>query len=299
MNGDRPKSGWLVSWRQWLRNRFCYSSVDKEAILAILRANQQRSFVGHEGLAMVEGVFGLGELQVRDVMVPRSRMEVIQHNTPLESLLTQVSIIGHSRVPVINEQRHEIIGVILVKDLLHYCQQVDSFHFDLREVLRVPLFVPESKRLNVLLREFRKTRNHLAIVIDEFGGIAGLITIEDILEQIVGDIEDEHDDEEEVFIAPHGPKSYLVKAITPIEEFNQHFQMDLSDEEVDTVGGFVLRTLGHMPYKGEQTLLNGWRVKVLRADQRRIYLLEVSVHSEQDNESGVSLSKDELDTSPS
>jgi magnesium and cobalt transporter len=230
---------------------------------------------------MVEGAFQVSEMQVRDVMVPRSQMVVVERDAPFDDVLATVIESGHSRFPVIGESRDEVVGTLLAKDLLPYLAGDREAAFNIRDTLRPAVFVPESKRLNVLLRDFRSTRNHMAIVVDEYGGVAGLVTIEDVLEQIVGDIDDEYDiGDEESFIKRHSDAEYIVKALTPIEDFNAAFGTEFSDEEFDTVGGLLLKAFGRLPERGDTVELEGLRFEVLHSDGRRIHLLKV--HSEPD-----------------
>ena len=225
---------------------------------------------------MIDGVIEVAEMQVRDIMIPRSQMVVVERDADLKVILETVVDSAHSRFPAVGENRDEVIGILLAKDLLPYFLEGEELRFNLRDILRPAVFIPESKRLNVLLKEFRASRNHIAIVVDEYGGVAGLVTIEDVLEQIVGDIEDEHDIEEDAYIFQHRDNDYTVKAITPIEDFNESFQVDFSDEEFDTIGGLVMNGFGHMPKRGETLNLGDFHFKVLRASSRQIYLLQVS-----------------------
>lgn len=263
------------SWLERLGLAFTGEPQDREQLLEILRDAQQRNLFDHYALAMIEGVFEVMDEQVRDVMIPRSQMVVVEEDEKLEEVLKIVVPSGHSRFPVIGDNRDEVIGILLAKDLLQYAtQSKDSF--DLRDIIRPAVFIPESKHLNTLLREFRSNRNHMAIVVDEYGGVSGLVTIEDVLELIVGEIDDEHDQEEGINIRSQSKGNYLVAALTEIEEFNEYFQTDFDDEEFDTVGGVILGHLGHMPKRGEQIELNGFGFKVLSADSRRIHRLQVS-----------------------
>jgi magnesium and cobalt transporter len=247
---------------------------DREQLLALLRSAYQRNLLDADALSMIEGALTVSEMPVRDIMVPRAQMDVIDINEPVESFIPQVIATAHSRFPVIDQNRDDVIGVLLAKDLLrHYAGEEE---FNVREMLRPVVFVPESKRLNVLLREFRASRNHMAIVVDEYGGVAGLVTIEDVLEQIVGDIEDEYDfDEASDNILLESSGRYRVKALTQIADFNAAFGSGFSDEEHDTVGGLVIARLGRLPKRGEIVVIDGYKFQVLRADSRRIYTLLV------------------------
>jgi len=207
---------------------------------------------------------------VRDIMIPRSHMIVLEEDTPYEEMLPVISDSGHSRFPVIGENRDEIVGVLLAKDLLRYVDEEKRKEFDIKDVLRKTIFVPESKRLNILLKEFRASRNHMAVVVDEYSGVAGLVTIEDVLEQIVGDIDDEHDVEDVGNIRRMGVNRYSIKALTPIEEFNEFFESGFNEEESDTLAGMLMKHLGHMPKRGEAITIDNYLFKVMSADSRRI-----------------------------
>ena len=246
-----------------------------EELLQVLRHAQQRDLFGQDALAMIEGVFQVADMQARDIMIPRSQMVVVEDDVSLEEMLPAIIESGHSRFPVIDDSRDEVIGVLLAKDILRYFSEDERANFDLRDILRSAVFVPESKRLNTLLQDFRTSRNHMAIVVDEYGGTAGLITIEDVLEQIVGDIGDEHDTEEEAAIRQHGVGRYTVEALTPIDDFNEHFGTQYSDETFDTIGGLVVNHIGHVPSVGETATIDRFWFKVLDADSRRIRELQV------------------------
>jgi magnesium and cobalt transporter len=248
---------------------------DREQLIGLLRSAHDRNLLDSDGLAMIEGVLQVSEMQARDIMVPRSQMDVIDVNEPPDRFIPLVIETAHSRFPVIGDSRDDVIGILLAKDLLRYYAGEEEF--DVRDMLRPAVFIPESKPLNVLLKEFRKNRNHIAIVVDEYGGVAGLITIEDVLEQIVGDIEDEYDfDEAEDNIVQEKRGIYRVKALTEIADFNTAFGTTFNDEEFDTVGGLVLKRFGRVPKRGEQMQIDTLNFRVLRADSRRIYLLQVS-----------------------
>lgn len=250
---------------------------NRTELLEVLQDAHERKLIDADALAMIEGVFQVSELAARDIMVPRSQMDVIDINTPIEEWLPMVLTTGHSRFPAIEDDRDKVVGVLLAKDMLRYYVEES---FDVRTMLRPPLFIPESKRLNVLLAEFRAKHNHLAVVVDEYGGVAGLITIEDVLEQIVGDIEDEYDFNEEddnvlaVKAGADGPR-WRVKALTELEQLNQELDVALSNPEVDTIGGFVTDHLARMPRKGEIVEIGNLRFEILRADARQIHVLLV------------------------
>lgn len=248
---------------------------DREQLLELMRSAYDRNLLDADALAMIEGVLQVAEMQARDIMVPRSQMDVIDVTESPDKFIPFVIQTAHSRFPVIGENKDDVIGILLAKDLLRYYAGEEEFN--VREMLRPAVFIPESKPLNVLLKEFRKNRNHIAIVVDEYGGVAGLVTIEDVLEQIVGDIEDEYDfDEVEDNIIQDKGGNFRIKAITEIEDFNARFGTDFSDEAFDTVGGLVLSAFGRVPKRGEQITIEGYTFKVLRADSRRVYLLQLS-----------------------
>jgi magnesium and cobalt transporter len=246
---------------------------DREQLIELLRSSYERNLMDADALTMIEGVLQVSELQARDIMVPRAQMDIVDIHEPPEQFLPKVIEAGHSRFPVIGESKDDIVGILLAKDLLRYFAKQE---FQVREMLRPAVFIPESKRLNVLLRDFRRNRNHMAIVVDEYGGVAGLVTIEDVLEQIVGEIEDEYDfDETEANILMDRSGLYRVKAQTEIGDINDTFGTQFSDEEFDTIGGLVLSKFGRLPKRGEETVIDGLRFRVLRADSRRLHTLLV------------------------
>jgi magnesium and cobalt transporter len=247
---------------------------DRGELLNLLHAAYEKNLLDGDALSMIEGVMQVSEMQVRDIMVPRAQMDLIDiHDTP-DRFIPHVIATAHSRFPVIDRDRDDVIGILLAKDLLRYYAGEEEFN--VRDMLRPAVFVPESKRLNVLLREFRANRNHMAIVVDEYGGVAGLVTIEDVLEQIVGEIEDEYDlDETEDNIVQEGPNRWRVKAPAEIASFNEAMGTSFPDEDFDTVGGLVLHRFGRLPKRGESITLEGLRFTVLRADSRRLHLLSV------------------------
>jgi magnesium and cobalt transporter len=232
-----------------------------------------------EEKSMLTGVLEVSETQVREVMVPRSQMVVIDIDDPFDETLKMIVESGHSRFPVIGEDRDEVLGILLAKDLLRYFGSDAARDVTIRKLLRPAAVIPESKRLNALLKEFRASHNHMAIVVDEYGGVAGLLTIEDVLEEIVGEIEDEHDDEEAEFIRPDGDRngrpSFAVRALTRVEDFNDYFECELADDEYDTVGGLVMHELGRLPRRGEKVEFGGFVFAVIKADKRRIDALQV------------------------
>jgi magnesium and cobalt transporter len=247
---------------------------DRGELTQLLRSAYSRNLLDADALSIIEGALTVSEMAVRDIMVPRAQVDFIDINEPVEKFVKQVIATAHSRFPVIDQNRDDVIGVLLAKDLLRFYAGEEEFN--VREMLRPAVFVPEAKRLNVLLREFRASRNHMAIVIDEYGGVAGLVTIEDVLEQIVGDIEDEYDfDEASDNILPEPGGRHRVKALTQIADFNAAFGTHLSDEAADTIGGYLIKHLGRLPKRGESVVIEGLRFQVLRADSRRVYTLLV------------------------
>lgn len=253
---------------------------DREQLLELLHGAYEKSLMDADSLAMIEGVLQVSEMQVRDIMIPRSQMDVIDITQSPESFISHVIETAHSRFPVIEDNKNDVIGILLAKDLLRYYAGED---FDIRDMLRPAVFIPEAKRLNVLLKEFRSNRNHIAIVVDEYGGVAGMVTIEDVLEQIVGDIEDEYDyDEDEDNIIQNADGQYRVKALTEIADFNEAVGTDFSDEEFSTMGGLVVSQFGHLPKRNEEITFDGLRVKVLRADSRRLHSIQIEKVIQQD-----------------
>jgi len=250
---------------------------ERSRLLESLKESQQKGLIDMDALIMIEGVFQVSEMRVRDIMVPRSHMVVIQKDQSIEKMLSIVSSSGHSRFPVIDESLDEIVGILLAKDLAHYSDEASRKSFELKDILRPAVFVPESKRLNVLLKDFRTSRNHMAVVIDEYSGAAGLVTIEDVLEQIVGEIDDEHDAADAINIQRHGFNRYTLKAITPITEFNDFFGTEFSSEQFDTVAGLILNELGHMPERGEEVIIEDYQFKIISSSSRRINNLQVTL----------------------
>jgi len=247
---------------------------DRDELLELLHGAFEHKLLDADALSMIEGVLQVSEMTVRDIMIPRAQMDVVSIDDAPEEFLPLVLETKHSRFPVIGENKDDVVGILLAKELLFYYRNPDGF--DLRETLRPVVFVPESKRLNVLLRDFRANRNHIAIVIDEYGGVSGLVTIEDVLEQIVGDIEDEYDfDESEDNIIAEANGRHRVKAQTEIVDFNAYFGTDFADDEFDTVGGLVLQAFGRLPKRGETANIGDYRFRVVRADSRRIYTLQI------------------------
>jgi magnesium and cobalt transporter len=268
-NGDKPR------WLERLSNFLLREPEDREQLIEMLHAAYENNLVDADALSMIEGVLQVSEMQVRDVMIPRSQMDVIDITDPPEKFIPFVIETAHSRFPVIEENKDDIIGILLAKDLLRYYAGED---FEVRDMLRPAVFIPESKRLNVLLKEFRSNRNHIAIVVDEYGGVAGMVTIEDVLEQIVGDIEDEYDfDETEDNIIRDVNGRYRVKALTEIADFNEVLGTSFSDDEFSTIGGLVVSKFGHLPKRGEQITIDQLKFTALRADSRRLHSMSVEV----------------------
>ncbi len=270
------QTGSTGSWFRRLANSITGEPRDLDELAAILVEARERGLIDADVLQMLESVLEVSEIQVRDIMVPRSQMVVINRDEPVEKILPVVIESGHSRFPVVGEDRDEVQGILLAKDLLRFFVEDQRDDFDIKECLRPAVFIPESKRLNVLLKEFRVTHNHMAIVVDEYGGVSGLLTIEDVLEQIVGDIGDEYDVDESEGIRKEADRSWTVPALTRIEDFNQAFGTRFSDEECDTIGGLILQELGRMPRRGEAVQIGGLELKVTRADRRRIETLRVT-----------------------
>jgi magnesium and cobalt transporter len=278
MTGEESPSSLPRSWLERLTTALLGEPKNRDQLIDLLRDAEHRALLDPDQLAMIEGVLQVSEMRVTEIMVPKTKMVVIQKDLAIEQILEEAINSGHSRFPVIGENRDEVVGILLAKDLLPIAveyQKTSFSQFNLKELLRPALFIPESKRLDVLLKEFRNNRNHLAIVVDEYGGVVGCVTIEDVLEQIVGEIEDEHDTSENLSIRKYKNNQYSVKAITPIEEFNDYFKTHLSEEEFDTIGGVVMKEFGHLPKRGESISLEGLSFTVLRANRRRILLLRI------------------------
>jgi magnesium and cobalt transporter len=262
-------------WLRRITDTFSGEPRDIEELTQVLTHAHDRGIIDSDAFEMLEGVLQVIELQVRDIMVPRSQMVIVGRDAPPAEILPAVIESGHSRFPVIGDDRDQIVGILLAKDLLRYFMDGGKEDFDIKEVLRPVVFIPESKRLNVLLKEFRVSHHHMAIVVDEYGGVSGLVTIEDVLEQIVGDIGDEYDVDDEVDIRREGERQFTVRAQTPIEDFNTYFGTEFSDEEFDTIGGLAMNLLGRLPRRGESFAFGGLDFKVLRAERRRLDSLRV------------------------
>ena len=249
---------------------------DKDQLSDILKSAFDKNMMDSDALMMLEGVLNVSEMHVRDIMIPRSQMDVIDISKKIEEFIPFVIQTSHSRFPVIEENVNNVIGILLAKDLLRF---TSGEEFEVRDNLRPAIFVPESKRLNVLLKDFRTNRNHIAIVVDEYGGVAGMVTIEDVLEQIVGDIEDEFDyDETEDNIIQDQDRQFRVKASTEISDFNNYFATEYSDEEFTTIGGLVTQKFGYLPQRNEKVSFDGFDIEILRADSRQIHSILISIN---------------------
>lgn len=276
MSEDR--SGSYTADRSWIdKIALLFSSEprsrrDLEDVLTLAVENE---VIDQDARNIMEGAMQVSDMQARDIMIPRAQMVFIKADGRLEEILPQIIDASHSRYPVIGDSPDTILGILLAKDLLPQILHPDNGNFSIEKLLRPAMVVPESKRLNVLLREFRENRNHMAIVIDEYGGVAGLVTIEDVLEEIVGEIEDETDTQADRYIHMVDANEFLVKALTPIEEFNAYFECNFSDEDFDTIGGLVIQAFGHMPTRNEETTIDGFKFEVIKADQRKIYTLRL------------------------
>ncbi|MDX5332450.1 MAG: CBS domain-containing protein [Gammaproteobacteria bacterium] len=282
MKEDRPSTSSSQSrWLDRLSQVLLGEPRDREQLIELLRGAQQRELLDMDALAMIEGVLQVSEMQVRDIMIPRSQMVVVEQDARVAEMLPVIIDSAHSRFPVVGDSRDDVEGILLAKDLLRfYAAEQREEDFDIQDYLRPAVFIPESKRLNVLLNEFRNSHNHMAIVVDEYGGVSGLVTIEDVLEQIVGEIDDEHDIVDDGHdILRHTDNRYTVKALTPIDEFNEYFGTEYSDEEFDTIGGLLMNRFGHVPKRGEEITVDRFDFKVLRADNRRIHLLQLSLRA--------------------
>lgn len=267
------------SWLERMFPSFTSEPKSRDELLDIIKGAAENKVVDQEALNIIEGALDVANLQVREIMIPRSQMVVIKSNETPEEFLPKVIESGHSRFPVIGESSDDVQGILLAKDMLPLILQGQE-GFDFKSVLRPANIIPESKRLNVLLKDFREKRYHMALVIDEYGGISGLVTIEDILEEIVGDIEDETDEDNEEFIRQVSDCDYILKALTPIEDFNLYFKTGFSDEEFDTIGGLITQAFGHMPSRNETVTLGEFTFRVLFSDGRQIHLVRATRHTE-------------------
>jgi magnesium and cobalt transporter len=273
---EQPHGGSTGRWLKRITQSMSGEPRDLGELVENLREVSERGLFDGDALVMLEGVLAVADMQVRDIMVPRSQMVFVERDESPQRLVELVVESGHSRFPVIGEDRDQILGILLAKDLLRLQVAADE-DFEIREYMRPVVFVPESKRLNVLLKEFRRSHNHIAMVVDEYGGVCGLVTIEDVIEQIVGEIDDEHDVEDDQTIRKERPREFTVRALTPIADFNQYFATAFSDEEYDTIGGLLMQEFGRLPRRGETIKVGDFEFRVLRADRRRIDLLRVTI----------------------
>jgi magnesium and cobalt transporter len=273
---EQPQGSSTGRWLKRITQSMSGEPRDLAELVENLREASERGLFDGDALVMLEGVLAVADMQVRDIMVPRSQMVFVERDESPEKLVELVVESGHSRFPVIGEDRDQILGILLAKDLLRLQGAADE-DFEIREYMRPVVFVPESKRLNVLLKEFRRSHNHIAMVVDEYGGVCGLVTIEDVIEQIVGEIDDEHDVEDDQTIRKERPREFTVRALTPIANFNEFFSTSFSDEEYDTIGGLLMQEFGRLPRRGETVRIGALEFRILRADRRRIDLLRVTV----------------------
>ncbi|AIT63527.1 Putative magnesium and cobalt efflux protein corC [Coxiella burnetii str. Namibia] len=268
------------SWLERLSHALLWEPKDREQLIELLHDAKERNLLDQDALAMIEGVLRVSEKKVRDVMIPRAQMVVVDHDATPQSTLPIIIESAHSRFPIISESRDEVIGILLAKDLLQYTVGEKQAKAQIKDLARPAIFIPESKRLDVLLNEFRLKRYHMAIVVDEYGSVSGLITIEDVLEQIVGSIQDETDIVEEKPITKLNPKEFTVNALTPIDVFNNYFGTKINDEDFDTIGGYVMQQIGHLPKRGESIVIDSMKITVMLATKRSIQLLRLTKKTE-------------------
>lgn len=261
-------------WLDRIYRVFTGEPQNQKQLLELLKNLHSHELFGIDELTMIEGVLQVADMQVRDIMIPRGQMVVLDHEDSFAEIIEKITASGHSRFPVIDDDKDDVVGILLAKDLLSMSLD-QSQDFEINEFIRPASFIPESKRLNVLLKEFRLNRSHMAMIVDEYGGVSGLITIEDVLEQIVGKIDDEHDEDEEVDIQPHGSGRFSVRALTPLPEFNEYFDTAFDSEDVETIGGYLLGQIGHLPMRGESITLDNLTFKVLNADSRQVHMFQV------------------------
>jgi len=270
-NGATP----LRSLREWIADLFSDEPADRNALMDVLRDAADRQIMDAEALNIIFGALQVADMRARDIMIPRTQLVTLRVDATLEELLPVVIESQHSRYPVIGDELDDVRGILHAKDLLPLLLRREAVDFDIKDYIRPATVIPESKRLNVLLQDFRHARNHMAIVVDEYGHVSGIVTIEDVLEQIVGEIEDEHDVDDENYIKQMDATTYMVKAETPIEDFGEYFGVDFGAQDFDTVGGLLLKAFGHLPGRGESVELGGLRFRVMSADSRRLRLLQV------------------------
>jgi len=274
MNDDYPPATPQRTWLDKISHLLTGDPQDLDDLVEILREARTRSLLDSDALSMIEGVLQVSQMRVRDIMIPRVQMVVLPKEATLESILPLVAESGHSRYPVIDGDKSKVIGVMLAKDLL--VRMIENKTLLVQDIMRSVSIVPESKRLNVLLKESRTNGNHMAVVVDEYGQAAGLVTIEDVLEQIVGDIEDEHDDhDDENYVFQRSESEYMLKALMPMDDFDEYFNTQLATDEYDTIGGFLVSQLEHMPQKGERLDVEDLNFEVIKADNRRVYLIKL------------------------
>lgn len=265
------------SWIDKIAQVFSDEPTDTRSLLDLLRNAEQDDLLDADALGIIEGALQVSSMQVRDIMIPRSQAVIVSTSMPVRETVEMVAGASHSRFPVIEENVDNIIGILLAKDLLPLCLKGIPENFNLKKIVRPATFVPESRLVNVLLKEFRERRNHMAIVVDDYGSVSGIVTIEDVLEQIVGEIQDETDIEDDSHIKKFDDRNHIVKALTPIDDFNEHFATELDDREFNTIGGILLQEFGHIPERGESTRIGPYLVTVLNADNRHIKLLKVTL----------------------
>ncbi len=274
---DADNGGSTRGWLDRVINVFTGQPQNQKQLLELLKNLQDHELLGADEFTMIEGVLQVADLQVRDIMIPRGQMVVLDHEDSLAEIIDKIAESGHSRFPVIDDDKDDVVGILLAKDLLSISLDQGQ-GFEINDYIRPASFIPESKRLNVLLKDFRNNRNHMAMIVDEYGGVSGLITIEDVLEQIVGKIDDEHDEGDEIDIQPHGSNRYSVRALTPLPEFNDYFATEFESEDVETIGGYLLGQIGHLPKRGESIAVDNLTFKVLNADSRQVHLYQVIDH---------------------
>ena len=281
-DSDPSSSASSISWLERIAKSFSNEPQNTEQLIELLRNLKTDHLINADALFMIEGVLQVAEMKVRDIMIPRSQMTILDYEYSLSEIIEKITESGHSRFPVIDDDKDDVVGILLAKDLLQFCPK-SEIEFEYDDYIRPAIFIPESKQLNDLLKEFRRNRNHMAVVLDEYGGVSGLITIEDVLEQIVGDIDDEHDDDEEVDIREHGEGHYSVRALTTLSDFNQHFQTNLDHEKIETIGGYISSKMGTVPKRGETFEIGNISFKILNADERQVHLLQVIMNNESDD----------------
>jgi len=272
---DADSSGSTKGWLERLLSAFSADPQNQEQLIELLRNFHQHQIIGADELFMIEGVLQVSDMQVRDIMIPRGQMTVIENTLKLPEIISIIAESGHSRFPVIDDDKDDVEGVLLAKDLLQLSADAGD-SFEIKDYTRPVTFIPESKRLSILLKEFRANRSHLAMIVDEYGGVSGLVTIEDVLEQIVGKIDDEHDEsDEEVDIRQHGSNRFSVRALTPLDDFNDYFNTAFKNDDVETIGGYLLSQIGHLPARGDSFEIDRFTFRVLNADSRHVHLYQV------------------------